>query len=183
MMTATKAVLDPVDAAAMNFGLQKSSVVFDRLPGFRPIPFEKIGIQNKTRRTLVTPKKNLGTSGKVAGQLCVQLRVKKLSIFVIASLPGTSLKSPANTSGNFSSANKALIFSTCNNLFSSFSSRCVLANFSFRPDFSKTVIVDKARGSPPLPSFIGNAYTAESSMGNFERMATRWPCQKKNTYR
>ena len=34
-----------IDSAAMNFGLKTSSVIFQQLPEFKTIPFEKIGVQ------------------------------------------------------------------------------------------------------------------------------------------
>lgn len=42
-----------VDAAAMNFQLKPDSVVFTRIPGFRKIPFEKIGLYEDEHRKTV----------------------------------------------------------------------------------------------------------------------------------
>ena len=42
------------NAAAMNFGLRKDSEVFKKLPGFKAIPFERIGlVADEYRRTLL----------------------------------------------------------------------------------------------------------------------------------
>ena len=32
-----------IDAAGMNFGLKDDAVVYERIPGFQRIPFDKIG--------------------------------------------------------------------------------------------------------------------------------------------
>ncbi len=45
-----------VDAAAGNFGLRPDSETFKRIPGFQPIPFEKIGLQVDEYRPVVTPR-------------------------------------------------------------------------------------------------------------------------------
>ena len=36
-----------VDAAAKNFALRPDAALFKRLPSFKPIPFEKIGLATK----------------------------------------------------------------------------------------------------------------------------------------
>ncbi len=45
-----------VNAAAGDFGLRPDSESFKRIPGFRPIPFEKIGLQVDEYRPVVTPR-------------------------------------------------------------------------------------------------------------------------------
>jgi hypothetical protein len=35
-----------IDPANMNFALSKNSAVYKKLPDFKPIPFEKIGVQS-----------------------------------------------------------------------------------------------------------------------------------------
>jgi hypothetical protein len=42
-----------VDGNAMNFQLRYDSVVFEKLPGFQPIPFERIGLVRDELRSEV----------------------------------------------------------------------------------------------------------------------------------
>ena len=40
-----------VDAEALNFGLRENSEVFRRVPGFKPIPFDQIGLRHDEFRS------------------------------------------------------------------------------------------------------------------------------------
>jgi len=39
-----------VDKAAMDFRLKKSSIIYEKVPGFEPIPFDKIGLRKDEYR-------------------------------------------------------------------------------------------------------------------------------------
>lgn len=49
-----------VDGAAMNFQLKPDSTVFTKIPGFRPIPFERIGLYVDEYRPILPPRELRG---------------------------------------------------------------------------------------------------------------------------
>lgn len=64
-----------VDAAAMNFNLREDSPVFERVPGFEPIPFDRIGLYVDEHRRSLPPGKPtvLPTSTAFVEELTVQI--------------------------------------------------------------------------------------------------------------